>query len=102
MLFTDIKTHNSCSAGGSGHALALEFAARGLRVFATARSRASLVDLEDKGIETFALDVTKTESISALKDEITKRAGGKLDILFNNAGTSYVFPLAPMAIASTE
>lgn len=102
MLFTDIKTHNSCSAGGSGHALALEFAARGLRVFATARSRASLVDLEGKGIETFALDVTKTESITALKDEITKHTGGKLDILFNNAGTSFVFALAPMAITSTE
>jgi 1-acylglycerone phosphate reductase len=32
--------------------------------------------------------VTKPESISALKDEIIKRTGGKLDVLFNNAGMS--------------
>lgn len=71
-----------------GNALALEFAAHGMRVFATARSTASLSTLEDKGIETFALDVTNAASIAALRDEIVKRTGGKLDILFNNAGTS--------------
>jgi 1-acylglycerone phosphate reductase len=71
-----------------GNALALEFAAQGMRVFATARSTASLSTLEDKGIETFALDVTNAASIAALKEEIVKRTGGKLDILFNNAGTS--------------
>lgn len=77
-----------CSAGGAGHALALEFAARGLRVFATARSTSSLTGLAEKGIETFALDVTKAESIATLKREITARTGGKLDILYNNAGMS--------------
>lgn len=40
------------------------------------------------GIETFALDVTNVASIAALRDEIVKRTGGKLDMLFNNAGTS--------------
>jgi 1-acylglycerone phosphate reductase len=71
-----------------GHALALEFAAHGMRVFATARSTGSLSTLEDKGIETFALDVTNLASIAALRNEIVKRTGGKLDMLFNNAGTS--------------
>jgi 1-acylglycerone phosphate reductase len=71
-----------------GNALALEFAAHGMRVFATARSTESLSTLEDKGIETFALDVTDAASIAALRDEIVKRTGGKLDMLFNNAGTS--------------
>jgi 1-acylglycerone phosphate reductase len=75
-----------------GNALALEFAAQGMRVFATARSTASLSTLEDKGIETFALDVTNAASIAALKEEIVKRTGGKLDILFNNAGTMYEAP----------
>lgn len=78
----------SCSPGGVGHALALEFASQNLRVFATARSTSSLSSLAEKGIETFALDVTNLESITALKNEISKRTGGKLDILFNNAGTS--------------
>lgn len=59
-----------------------------MRVFATARSTKSLSQLEAKGIETLPLDVTSAESIAALKAEITKRTGGKLDILFNNAGTS--------------
>ncbi|CAI7659773.1 unnamed protein product [Penicillium pancosmium] len=81
-----------CSLGGVGHALALEFAAHGVRVFATARSTGSLSTLEDKGIETFALDVTDSASIVALRDEIVKRTGGKLDMLFNNAGTMYEAP----------
>ncbi|KAL2811228.1 hypothetical protein BJX63DRAFT_399473 [Aspergillus granulosus] len=81
-----------CSPGGAGHALALEFAAHGLRVFATARSTKSLSDLEKKGIETFPLDVTSVESIRALKDDISKLTGGKLDMLFNNAGMMYEAP----------
>ncbi|KAF9777763.1 hypothetical protein IL306_004331 [Fusarium sp. DS 682] len=81
-----------CSEGGAGHALALEFAAKGYRVFATARSTKSLTSLQEKGIETLTLDVTKPESISALKDEIANRTGGKLDLLFNNAGMMYEAP----------
>lgn len=71
-----------------GHELALQFAEQGLQVYATARSTKQLVDLESKGIEVFPLDVTSAESIAALKAEILKRTGGKLDMLFNNAGTS--------------
>lgn len=59
-----------------------------MQVFATARSTKSLAGLEERGIETLALDVTSTESIAALKAEITKRTGGRLNILFNNAGSS--------------
>ncbi|KAM6516771.1 hypothetical protein FALCPG4_014944 [Fusarium falciforme] len=81
-----------CSQGGAGNALALEFASRGFRVFATARSLKSLTNLEEKGIETLALDVMARESIVALKAEISKRTSGKLDILFNNAGTMYEAP----------
>ena len=68
--------------------MALEFAARGLRVFATARSVESMSNLPEIGIETLALDVTVSESITALKDEISKRTGGTLDYLYNNAGSS--------------
>ncbi|KAJ8103354.1 hypothetical protein POJ06DRAFT_247338 [Lipomyces tetrasporus] len=81
-----------CSVGSSGHALALEFAAQGMRVFATARSTKSLSQLEAKGIEILPLDVTSAESTAALKAEITKRTGGKLDMLFNNAGMMYEAP----------
>ncbi|OJJ05325.1 hypothetical protein ASPVEDRAFT_893762 [Aspergillus versicolor CBS 583.65] len=81
-----------CSLGGAGHHIALELASREWRVFATARSTKSLSTLEEKGVETFELDVTKPESISALKDEIAYRTGGKLDMLFNNAGIMYEAP----------
>ncbi|PVH78201.1 NAD(P)-binding protein [Cadophora sp. DSE1049] len=88
-----------CSVGSSGHALAIEFANRGMRVFATARSTKSLSQLEAKGIETFALDVTSADSIAALKAEITKQTGGKLDMLFNNAGIMYEAPAVEADIA---
>lgn len=52
-------------------------------------------NLSEKGIEIFTLDVTIPESIRALKDEITKRTGGILDILYNNAGSSKSCCLAP-------
>ncbi|KAJ8118117.1 hypothetical protein OPT61_g828 [Boeremia exigua] len=81
-----------CTKGSAGHALALEFASRGLKVFATARSLSSLEGLSEKGIETLTLDVTSSDSISALRREIETRNGGKLDILFNNAGLMYQAP----------
>ncbi|KAJ4007406.1 hypothetical protein NW752_007615 [Fusarium irregulare] len=75
-----------CSQGGAGNALALEFASKGFRVFATARSLNTITNLSEKGIETLTLDVTKPGSIASLKAEITTRTGGSFDILFNNAG----------------
>ncbi|EHL03835.1 putative Uncharacterized oxidoreductase C23D3.11 [Glarea lozoyensis 74030] len=91
-----------CSEGGAGHALALEFAARGFRVFATARSTKSLTTLESKGIETLALDVTDESSIASLKAEISTRTSGKLDILFNNAGTMIDSPAIEASPAEVQ
>lgn len=45
-------------------------------------------NLPENGIETLALDVTVSESIVSLKEEISKRTGGTLDYLYNNAGES--------------
>ncbi|KAM0243963.1 hypothetical protein ACHAP5_006726 [Fusarium lateritium] len=81
-----------CSQGGAGNALALEFASKGFRVFATARSLKKFENLTEKGIETLPLDVTSPESIANLKTEIETRTGGSLDILFNNAGVLYEAP----------
>ncbi len=52
-----------CSPGGIGHALALSFHARGLRVIATARTTKQISDLATKGLETLALVVDNDESI---------------------------------------
>ncbi|TCD63560.1 hypothetical protein EIP91_005231 [Steccherinum ochraceum] len=78
-----------CSDGGIGHALAEEFHARGLKVFATARNVKTMEKLKEKGIETLPLDVTDTNSIQCLKAQISETTGGTLDILVNNAGACY-------------
>ncbi|KAI8264478.1 Short-chain dehydrogenase cctT [Colletotrichum sp. SAR11_239] len=78
---------SGCTEGGAGNALALAFAAAGLRVFATARSLKSMKNLQgQKNIETFTLDVTSQDSINNVKAEISRLTGGTLDILYNNAG----------------
>ncbi|KAK4634751.1 Short-chain dehydrogenase RED1 [Fulvia fulva] len=81
-----------CTPGGIGHSLAREFKSKNFRVFATARKAASISDLEQQGIETLSLEVTSSESVKALKDEVTSRTGGTLDILVNNAGRNYTVP----------
>jgi NAD(P)-dependent dehydrogenase (short-subunit alcohol dehydrogenase family) len=74
-----------CSSG-IGRATAIEAAARGHRVFATARSPETLRDLESRGrIRVLALDVTDAASI---RDAVTSvlAGAGRVDALVNNAG----------------
>ena len=74
-----------CSSG-IGRATIVEAAARGHRVFATARNRADLVDLERRErVEVLRLDVTEPDSIREAMDAALSRAG-RLDALVNNAG----------------
>ena len=80
-----------CSSG-IGHSLAMEFHRRGLRVFATARSADKLSELSAVGIETLSLEVDKPQSIEAVKQEVSRRTGGRLDVLVNNAGRNYTVP----------
>ncbi|KAI5289292.1 hypothetical protein KEM54_004115 [Ascosphaera aggregata] len=85
-LSTDWLIHvgfwGSCSNGGIGHSLALEFFRNGLRVFATARDKATISDLEKEGIETLSLTVDNEESVKACFKEVSELLGGKgLDYL---------------------
>ena len=86
-----------CSAGGIGNALARAFHARGLRVFATARSLEKMSDLKsDLGIECLSLDVKDLASVSICFAEVEKRVDGKgLDYLVNNAGVGTPFSSSP-------
>ncbi|KAJ6470259.1 NAD-P-binding protein [Mycena vitilis] len=86
-----------CSSGGIGHALAIEFHAKGCHVFATARRLDSMRDLSAQGIETLRLDVTDLNAIRTIRDEISAATGGTLDVLVNNAGQAY-----PVAITDME
>jgi len=57
---------------------------RGWRVFATARKEEDFKRLQAEGLETFYLDYADAASVTACADDLSKRAGGKLDALFNN------------------
>src|SRR6266511_2515234 len=74
-----------CSSG-IGRATAIEAAARGHRVFATARIPETLRDLESRGrIRALALDVTDAASIRDAVASVLAEAG-HVDALVNNAG----------------
>lgn len=73
-----------CSTG-IGRATALEAAARGHRVFASARRFESVSDLAGKGITPLALDVTDPPSIGEAVEKVL-RAADRIDALVNNAG----------------
>ena len=74
-----------CSSG-IGRAAALALAARGHRVFASARNRNDLAELERaNNLATLALDVTDPATIVAAVDTVLSRAG-RIDVLVNNAG----------------
>ena len=75
-----------CSKGGIRDTLAMEFHAKGARVFASARDLNKTKHLKAMGIETLSLDVTSPESIETAVTVICKAIGGTLDILVNNSG----------------
>ncbi|KAI0479385.1 hypothetical protein GGR56DRAFT_634749 [Xylariaceae sp. FL0804] len=82
----------SCTPGGIGHGLCLEYHRRGLYVIATARRAEVLADMAEKGMSTLALDVTNAESIKTCQEQVAQITGGKLDILVNNAGRTHTQP----------
>ena len=85
---------SGCSTG-IGRALAMEFAARNWRVFATARKSATINDLKATNVEIAALDVTDEKSIAACVDSVIEKAG-RIDILVNNAGLLLIGPLVEL------
>jgi 1-acylglycerone phosphate reductase len=76
-----------CTEGSIGYSLAKEFAARDYHVYATSRRIQSMGDIGSiPNITPLAVDVTSHESMLAAHAEITNETGGKLDILYHNAG----------------
>ncbi|KAF7498516.1 hypothetical protein DV113_003469 [Geotrichum candidum] len=61
-----------------------------------------MTDLKDLGIHTLELDVTSDESVGNALTYIRKESGGRLDFLFNNAGTSCTFPAMDLNVADAE
>jgi NAD(P)-dependent dehydrogenase (short-subunit alcohol dehydrogenase family) len=77
---------------GFGRAISREVLARGGRVVATARSRASVADLESGSADrllALPLDVTRPDQISSAVRE-TEARFGRIDVLVNNAGYGFL------------
>ncbi|MGE0082462.1 MAG: SDR family NAD(P)-dependent oxidoreductase [Thiohalomonadaceae bacterium] len=72
-----------CSSG-IGLCVAQGLAARGYRVFATARKPDDVQRLGELGLESLPLDLDDSASIRAALYEVLSRTGGTLDALFNN------------------
>lgn len=77
-----------------GAALAKEFHRRDYRVFATSTDGHKMDSLESRGITTLELDVTSQASIGKAAALVHSAAGGKLDVLINNAAVFQNMPLA--------
>jgi len=73
-----------CSSG-IGQVAATELAARGYRVFATARKEEDVATLAAAGLDAVLLDLDDTASISRALDSILASTGGELYGLVNNA-----------------
>jgi NAD(P)-dependent dehydrogenase (short-subunit alcohol dehydrogenase family) len=75
-----------CSSG-IGRATALRLAAHGHTVYASARRPDSIADLEERGCQLLALDVTNEESMRAAVEAVEAEQGA-VGALVNNAGYS--------------
>jgi NAD(P)-dependent dehydrogenase (short-subunit alcohol dehydrogenase family) len=73
-----------CSSG-IGRATALQLAAQGLVVYATARRPETLAGLEERGCRTLRLDVCDESSMCAAVERVTADQGA-VGVLVNNAG----------------
>lgn len=83
-----------CSAGGIGSAIAYEYQRLGYHVLVSARNPSKIsTELSSlPHITIIKLDVCSDQSIDSAMKEVSKVAGGKLDLLINNAGSSLTCP----------
>ena len=91
------------TGGGSGigQATARLFAARGWRVGLADVNKAGLAETANSlpagMVESYFMDVRDRDAWVACLDAFTKASGGRLDVLFNNAGIGTGGPLATMS-----
>ena len=71
---------------GIGLCCALALKTRGYEVFATARNNIDLENLNAQGLHSILLELNDSTSIQQAVNAVLTKTGGKLAILFNNAG----------------
>ncbi|ODV79513.1 1-acyl dihydroxyacetone phosphate reductase ribitol 2-dehydrogenase [Suhomyces tanzawaensis NRRL Y-17324] len=79
----------SGASSGIGYAVALKLCKLGYKVFGCAPEPfvAEMYPLRDEyGLVPFACDITKVDDVKKAVELVGKIAGGRLDILYNNAG----------------
>jgi NAD(P)-dependent dehydrogenase (short-subunit alcohol dehydrogenase family) len=85
------------AGSGLGRALAIKLAAKGYRVFGTARSEQHVADLLEVSNGNVALtlaDITDQSAVTAWVDKVSEELGERgLDVLISNAGTLTPGPL---------
>ena len=86
MAVSGVVLITGCSTG-IGRATAGRLAARGWRVYATARDVGKIEDLADRGCVVLPLDVTDEASMRAAVGKVERREGA-VGVLVNNAGYS--------------
>ncbi len=74
-----------CSSG-IGYCVAKGLQSKGYRVLATARKPDDVARLQQEGLESFALDVSDSDSIIKAVEVIETLCNGELYAVFNNAG----------------
>jgi 3-oxoacyl-[acyl-carrier protein] reductase len=77
---------------GIGRATAELLAAEGAQLLLVGRDRDGLAEAAPRGAEIFAADVTKPDAGARIVAGCVERLGG-IDVLVNNAGTSWITPL---------
>lgn len=98
-----------CSSG-FGRLAAEDFARKGAKVFATMRNLPrteadelmALAAEEDLDLHVIEIDVTSDEQVEAGVAKALEMTGGTLDVLINNAGTSYAGPLEIQDMKATQ
>ncbi|XPS95341.1 Amidase [Ascochyta lentis] len=88
-----------CSDDSLGSALALALHNHSdVQVFAAARDVSKMTSLSSAGITTLALDVTSSESIRSVVEEVTQLTKGKLHMLINSVGGGHYQPFLHLDI----
>ena len=93
-----------CSPDGLGTALVHAYRARDYTVFAAVRNLAKATHLKEvHGVQIVLIDVTSQESITEAMNKIDQEAGGKLDVLVNNAAAlGDIVPLLDVSIERSK
>jgi short-subunit dehydrogenase len=74
-----------CSSG-IGRQTAIYLHSQGYDVYATARKKTDVDQLRLSNLQAYLLDVDKSDTVDECLTKVLNKTGGKIDVLFNNAG----------------